>query len=89
MTCVHNKDPNLLTYLTFLKPHAQRDCKISNIEVENQKHLLLCREITKHSNVLIDDQVDVSDIFPGDVEKQSKLTILCETLWTKIRLADN
>ena len=57
-------------------------CKICNTEVENQEHVLLCTEITQHANVLIDDQVEVSDIFADEVEKQSRITVLFETLWT-------
>ena len=34
------------------------------------------------ANVLIDDQVEVSDVFADEVEKQSTITILFETLWT-------
>ena len=56
--------------------------KFAKSEVENQEHVLLCTEITQHSNVLIDDQVEVSDIFADEVEKQSRITILFETLWT-------
>ena len=56
-------------------------CKICNTEVENQEHVLLCTEITQYANVLIDEQEEVSDIFADEVEKQSRITILFETLW--------
>ena len=56
-------------------------CKICNTEVETQEHVVLCKEITKHANMVLDDEVELSDIFSDDVEKQTKITILFKTLW--------
>jgi hypothetical protein len=91
-TCLNNQQKKLL-FLLRSKMVDVRDnfrekykndkiCKICNTEVENQEHVLLCTEITQQANVLIDNQVEVSDIFADEVEKQSRITVLFETLWT-------
>ena len=58
-------------------------CKICHTEVETQEHVVLCKEITKHANMEMDDEFELSDIFSDDVEKQTKITILWKFMETQ------